>query len=64
MRDLELTSFARLSLCFLALLVNAQVSVLTRHNDNARTGANLAETELTASNINNKQFGKLLSSNT
>lgn len=33
--------------------------VLTEHNDNARTGANLAETQLKSSNVNTRQFGKL-----
>jgi hypothetical protein len=36
-----------------------QVSVLTRHYDNARTGANLHETALTAANVNKDHFGKL-----
>jgi hypothetical protein len=33
--------------------------VLTYHNNNARTGVNLAETTLTLSNVNSKSFGKL-----
>jgi hypothetical protein len=37
----------------------AAVNVLTQHNDNARTGANLSETLLTTSNVSSTQFGKL-----
>lgn len=35
------------------------VNVLTQHNNNARTGANLNETTLNTSNVNAAQFGKL-----
>src|SRR5260370_31699464 len=50
-------------ICVLFLLSQAaaQVSVLTYHNDLARTGQNLAETTLTPANINMRQFGKLFS---
>ena len=38
-----------------------QFSVWTHHNDNARTGANLSETQLNTSTVNSSQFGKLFS---
>ena len=36
-----------------------QVSVLTQHNDNSRSGVNLHETKLNPSNVNRAHFGKL-----
>lgn len=38
---------------------HAQVDVLTQHNDNARTGANLRETSLRPDSVNKTNFGML-----
>jgi hypothetical protein len=51
--------FLPVVLGLLALPSMAQVSVLTQHNDNARTGANLQETTLKTDNVNVARFGKL-----
>jgi hypothetical protein len=39
--------------------ISVRESVLTQHNDNARTGAYLVETQLTPSNVNPSSFGRL-----
>jgi len=44
-----------------AALAPCQVKVTTEHNDTARTGQNVSETQLTTSNVNAATFGKLFS---
>jgi hypothetical protein len=48
-----------LSLCCLGARAQAQVNVVTFHNDAARTGQNSSETILNPGNVNTSQFGKL-----
>lgn len=43
----------------LPIALHAQINVLTNRYDAQRTGANLAETTLTAANVNATQFGQL-----
>src|SRR5215203_2162115 len=55
-----MTKMNILAIAFLGLNVcSAQVSVLTHHNDNMRTGANLNETRLDITNVDTAHFGKL-----
>ncbi|HEV2400313.1 MAG TPA: Ig-like domain-containing protein [Candidatus Sulfotelmatobacter sp.] len=46
-------------LSLLSAIATGQVTVLTQHYDNARTGQNTHETILTHTNVNSAQFGKL-----
>jgi hypothetical protein len=61
MKHLWLTAvvFAGSALLLFGAVANAQVDVLTQHNDNSRTGANLRVTVLTPANVNKAQFGML-----
>ena len=54
-----LTAFLLASSLVVPIAASAQTSVITQHNDAARTGANLAETVLTTTNVNVSEFGKL-----
>src|ERR1700722_2829656 len=56
------SAFTVLSLIlFRPMAAVAQVSVLTQHNDNLRTGSNMGETTLNTANVNVTMFGKLFS---
>jgi outer membrane protein assembly factor BamB len=48
-------------IAFLCQTISAQISVLTQHNDNSRSGINLNEAVLTTSNVNVSTFGKIFS---
>ena len=48
-----------LSIAIVTVPSKAQVDVLTQHNDNARTGSNIAESVLTPANVNPQHFGML-----
>ncbi|MGO8672880.1 MAG: malectin domain-containing carbohydrate-binding protein [Capsulimonadaceae bacterium] len=50
-------------LLMLVVPAPAQISVLTQHNDNFRTGSNTQEAILTTSNVNESSFGKLFTVN-
>ncbi|HEY8968684.1 MAG TPA: hypothetical protein VIM64_06320, partial [Puia sp.] len=47
------------ALVFHTLSINAQVDVLTQHNDLNRTGWNSQETQLNSKNVKTGSFGKL-----
>ncbi|HXY15891.1 MAG TPA: hypothetical protein VEI26_15435 [Terriglobales bacterium] len=58
---LRVRNYSVLSFLLVALCCNTfgQVSIVTQHNDNSRTGQNNAETFLNTSNVNVNSFGKL-----
>lgn len=52
-------AISALTVAALTQVMQAQVSVLTQHNDNLRTGANLQETVLSPRTVNSAHFGML-----
>src|SRR5260370_37769217 len=61
-RGRVLLSLALAALVFIfAAAAAAQTNVVTQHYDTARTGANTNETQLTPTDVNQTQFGKLFS---
>jgi hypothetical protein len=64
-RSKGLLFFASAVLIFHVFSISAvsQISVVTQHYDNVRTGQNTQETILTPANVNSVQFGKLFTQN-
>ena len=61
MRSLRVTGSAFVWVSVALVGMQAQVSVVTQHNDNGRMGQNTNETILTPANVNVSSFGKLFS---